>query len=618
MKQIKIFLDDMSLLAPVNEVLGELGLEGSDKTVHIEKGNELSISGTDTDIVITYSEKHQLFRALSYLPAFLENGKEISEKFVYENLCYMAECSRNAVMTVDTAKQLIRYLALMGYSSMMLYTEETYEIEGYGYFGYQRGRYTKEELREIDDYAYSFGIELIPCIQTLGHLERTLQFSAYQHLRDLGGVLLVGEERVYDLIRAMFKTVSECFRSKRIHIGMDEAWGLGTGKYLIKNGYHTSTDIMKQHLSRVLELCREYGYSPMMWSDMFFREQFGGEYFVKEGEMSQDIIDKVPTDVALVYWDYYTLDKNGVEHMMKLHRQFRNKIVFAGGAWKWTGLASRNEFSLFSTKLQLDECEKAGVTDIIATGWGDNGAEASQFSILPSLMYYAERAYGHSGDRDELAVRAEQCFGTSLETLMAFDIPDNLPETRVGVSDGVKNPSKYLLFNDVLAGLMDLHMNKENVASEYAKNAEQLFEFAKDEKFGYALSSSAWLCKVLSRKSDLGVRLREAYKSGDREKLRGIADEIPLVVSDLNEFLKAFRNQWYCENKTFGFETQEIRIGGLRERLNSARDRILDYLEGKVSEIEELESEILGFYNTQEGKYIYANEWNLNVTSGIL
>jgi len=42
----------------------------------------------------------------------------------------------------------------MSYDSLMLYTEDTFELPGYPYFGHMRGRFSKEELKEIDDYAY--------------------------------------------------------------------------------------------------------------------------------------------------------------------------------------------------------------------------------------------------------------------------------------------------------------------------------------------------------------------------------------------------------------------------------------------------------------------------------
>ena len=43
----------------------------------------------------------------------------------------------------------------------MLYTEDTYEVDNEPYFGYMRGRYSADELRELDDYAYSIVDDIV-------------------------------------------------------------------------------------------------------------------------------------------------------------------------------------------------------------------------------------------------------------------------------------------------------------------------------------------------------------------------------------------------------------------------------------------------------------------------
>ena len=117
----------------------------------------------DASVKIVYTKDVEFFRACSMLKAFIDSDeKEITQKPNDSMLCYMADMSRNAVYNIPSAKRMIRYLALMGYNSLMLYTEETYEMPEYPYFGHMRGRFTKDELREIDDYAYQFGIEVIP------------------------------------------------------------------------------------------------------------------------------------------------------------------------------------------------------------------------------------------------------------------------------------------------------------------------------------------------------------------------------------------------------------------------------------------------------------------------
>ncbi len=94
-----------------------------------------------------------------------------------------------------STKYLLRTLALLGYNMLQLYTEDTYEIDGEPFFGYMRGGYSHAELREIDDYAHQFGIEVVPCIQTLGHLGQMLQWPRYLGLRDTAEVLLQSGQR---------------------------------------------------------------------------------------------------------------------------------------------------------------------------------------------------------------------------------------------------------------------------------------------------------------------------------------------------------------------------------------------------------------------------------------
>ena len=72
----------------------------------------------------------------------------------------MLDMSRNGVMKPEQVKQYLNYIAAMGLNMLMLYTEDTYELKDYPYFGYMRGRYTQKELKEIDDHA-----DKTPCYQ---------------------------------------------------------------------------------------------------------------------------------------------------------------------------------------------------------------------------------------------------------------------------------------------------------------------------------------------------------------------------------------------------------------------------------------------------------------------
>lgn len=58
----------------------------------------------------------------------------------------MLDLSRNLVFTVSALRKLFQRLAFLGYNTVFLYCEDTYELPGEPCFGALRGRYTAEEI----------------------------------------------------------------------------------------------------------------------------------------------------------------------------------------------------------------------------------------------------------------------------------------------------------------------------------------------------------------------------------------------------------------------------------------------------------------------------------------
>ena len=217
----------------------------------------------------------------------------------------MVDCSRNAVANMASLKKWIDRTASFGYNALMLYTEDTYEIDGHPFFGYMRGRFSREELREADRYASERGMTLIPCIQVLAHLNQIKRWPTYVGHFDTADILLVGDEQVYALIEKMFESIAACFTCRVVHIGMDEAHMLGRGRCFDLYGDRDRTALMLEHLRRVCRIGEKYGFRFLMWSDMFFRLASGGAYYASDVVIDDALRAMIPDNVQLVYWDYY-------------------------------------------------------------------------------------------------------------------------------------------------------------------------------------------------------------------------------------------------------------------------------------------------------------------------
>ncbi|MEG1741895.1 MAG: beta-N-acetylhexosaminidase, partial [Acetivibrio sp.] len=76
------------------------------------------------------------------------------------------------------------------------------------------------------------------------------------------------------------------------------------------------------------------------------------------------------------------------------------------------------------------------------------------------------------------------------------------------------NPSKYLLYQDVLLGLFDKQIKGLQLGEHYKKLYEAIFleETMKNyELFKYY----SLLAKLLSLKAELGIQIQEAYQKKD-------------------------------------------------------------------------------------------------------
>lgn len=355
----------------------------------------------------------------------------------------MLDCSRNAVPNLHTLKKWVDLTASLGYNTLLLYTEDTYEVPDEPYFGYMRGRYSQAELRELDAYAKKQGMTIMPCIQTLAHLYAIKRWPEYWPHFDTDDILLAGDERVYTLIDHMFRSLAASLSCRTIHLGMDEAEMFARGRYYNQHGDCNRSQALLTHLQRVCEIGETYGFRFIMWSDMFFKLATGGQYYAENAQIDESVREKIPANVELIYWDYYSADEAHYDGMIEAHQKLKPGTWFAGGLWKWTGYAPHNGYSMKITKAALASCREHGVQDVFLTMWGDDGGECSPFMLLPSLFYASELAKGETND-ETIKVHFAQRFGAAFDDFMQLD----LPGTRNGLDDNVRNLDKFLLYND--------------------------------------------------------------------------------------------------------------------------------------------------------------------------
>lgn len=599
------FVDDVSMLEQgINELSKDLGIviDPSGIKVRVEhKQGTLGVLRDDIKgCVLYYDQRHHFFRALGLLVSSLKKGGPFNymETVDIEVLGPMIDVSRNAVMTVETIKDLLRKLALMGMNQMALYMEDTFTIEDLPYFGYKRGRYSQVELEICDKYASIFGIEMYPCIQTLAHLKEVLKWDYTLPLQDTKQNLLVGSDATYAFIEQMIVAATKPFQSKKINIGLDEAHQLGLGVYLEKHGYRDRLSLMQEHLKRVIEITDRYNLEPMMWSDMYFRHATDTEaHYIPGKEVDSSLIESKPDQVRLVYWDYYHQDPKFYETCIHMHQSFGEVPIFAGGLWTWNGPSVNYVKTAKTAYPQVAACKAAGVKEMLLTIWGDDGNESNIYGSLLGLQLYAELVYQDNPDRLRLAERFETCVGASYEAFMTMGRFDAGPGTDYDQGEiPIYNPSKYILWQDLLGGLFDSDIEGLGLDQYYDRLYETLSRSEQTSRYTLLHQYHMRLAKVLSQKSKLGLQIHNAYRNGDKATLNRLSlSKLPELLENLILLHQCHRDLWYDTYKPQGFEVLDIRYGGLIQRIKTSIYRLMAYVNGLESSLPELETKILPF-----------------------
>lgn len=543
---------------------------------------------------ISCNMKARFFRGFSYvLRAFAEGRSEfeVCEKPRMTTHGPMFDVSRNSVLNIPTVKKLLAKTALMGLNMFMLYTEDTYEVREYPYFGHMRGRYTADEIKELDRYAMMFGVELIPCIQCLSHLGTGLQWPFTGDIKDVYDTLLIGEEKTYEFIDTLLKNVSEMFTSKRIHVGLDEAFFAGCGEYIEKNGNHTSkVKLISYHVNRVFEICRKYGFEPMMWSDMLL----GGGDIENAGEEGADAetIKGIPDGMQQVSWAY-TLDTvERYRDFLDKQKDFPN-LAFCGAVFTYLSyFPSYKETKKNLTGMQA--ALEAGIKDMIISVW-NNEAACPLVTALYGMQLYAEYDYTGEWPGENADSLFEFVCKVSHRDICNLELADDPAEV-----DAVANASRFMMFNDPLVGILDKHVEGVDTRSYYRK----LYEARSERKpccdfFAPVFELCDAIVYALELKADFGVRLKKAYDAKDADALHILYDESHELEKRLIALKETHRSVWMYYNKASGFEIYDMYYGAIIARCASVRYHLDRWFEDNSYIIEELAEDRLYLWNTQ-------------------
>lgn len=591
----------------------EAGAKRASKTLDFkisEDGLEIQVVKCDgifakkcgNEISVGYKEKIHFFRALGLL---CEKIKENSDFHVEEtpilNTCgVMPDLSTFAPLSVRGLCDFMDYMAVMGLNMLLLYIEDVYELPGRKYFGYMRGRYTADELREIDDYGFDYGIELVPCMQTLGHLEKYLHWSEAKDVREAAGgrELNVDKPETYDFIEKMIVATSSPLRSKRIHIGMDEVWGLGRGAESLKKfGVRDQEELFLNHLEKVIKITDKYGLRPMIWNDFVFclHSKTGIDKYDNETQIPKEIMARFPKNLDLVYWHYGEELQGCDDYMVKKNLEFGNNVIYAGGLILWTAPLPDNKFSFDAAEEGLTAAKKHGLREVFTTLWCYGPKGCDLFTSFLHLQQFAEHTYHKTPSKEDIKRRFEACTGASFDAFMNMSEFSNVIDGEEYSNYNERYHGQKFFWQDILLGKYDYLLENKPMSGHYAKYEKYYADLAaQNGKWKDLYEKCRAVFDFIATKTYIAENLQKAYLAKDTEFLLNCENTLlPNLIEKTDCLTECFRKMWFKASKPFGFEKLDEKMGAQRARCKSAIKRLQDYRLGQIEKIEELEFERL-------------------------
>ena len=545
---------------------------------------------------VLYRRRIEAFRALGVILGQITNANihqspisDYSASCQFESIGPMVDCSRGAVLRLKSVFFLLRQCALMGLNTFQLYTEDTYKVDDEPFFGFLRGGYSFDELKKIDDYAYNLGIEVFPCIQTLGHLGQVLQWPVYGHLKDTSEVLLANNDETYVFIRKLIRTVSKPLRSKRIHIGLDEANGVGSGRYAQIYGYSNVERVFMQHLQKVAAICVEEGLHALIWSDMLFTLSSQSPRAYYDDQPVSEVVNRnIPEDIQLVFWDYYHVTPELYIFKIEEHRRLGFEPWLASAVWTWNRMYSALPFTFDVANACMHAAKTCKIRNIIVTIWGDDGNECDVFSALPGLAYFGEQAYCTESEIswDSLKANFTGICGGHLEDWVYASKIDSVPSVHDRRERFPPNPSKWILWQDPVYSFLSPQYRDHNMELHYSEIAKYLFgacdvKVLQKYPMNYRLRFPALIAQTLALKCNIRQKIATAYKSPTmrfKKILQVIESDLKPLYESMRELHRYHQNEvWLDTYKPFGLEVLQMRYGAILVRLESLQTRLIQF-----------------------------------------
>jgi len=269
------------------------------------------------------------------------------------------DISRGQAPTVENLKKFISELSHFKINQYYLvYMQDMFKFQSHPEIGKNRGAYSKEEIKDLSQYAKKYFIELIPIFQTISHWDNILINKKYWKYGEFPGSnsLDISNKEIFPLLDDMIGELSEAFDTEYFHVAADESWDVGKGasaEYIENIGI---AQAYLNHYKAIYNMVKKHGYKyVIIYHDILSKYE--------------EILEDLPKDMIIMYWEYNKKEKYKTLDKIK---SYNLPFIVCPSVWDYNrpfpsiSCFEKNIINLIKYGYKL-----GGILGEVTSSWGD-------------------------------------------------------------------------------------------------------------------------------------------------------------------------------------------------------------------------------------------------------
>jgi hexosaminidase len=231
------------------------------------------------------------------------------------------------------------------------------------------GAMTREQVRQLVQTAKRYHIEIVPLVQTLGHVAFIAKHAEFSDLREVpmsNWQLCPLKKGTFPLIQDMLDEVLEVVQpSAYFHIGGDEARELGMGEECRQKwGDKAAVESYRMWLNFVCDFLQKRGKTAIVWDDMFLRH------------FSREDMARLPGNLIFMRWNY---DAGKFEEPGRKILNLGYPVWIATSSQTMTPIFPDQRLRVYNNANFVPDAVALGIKGVLNTAWEDAGVHPEMY-----------------------------------------------------------------------------------------------------------------------------------------------------------------------------------------------------------------------------------------------